>query len=389
MPHHRPSVMAWLVLVLLLSASPAEGGIPGGILDETGSTAFLVAGKGIDAVALARGELLWSTAEAQVPLLVAGDRLYALALAESNGLYVRGFDLANKGKLVYQSARIEFPRWVTTAEAADRSFRWTWRLEKTILLLNWEAAAWAETGPRKEAVGEVRIDLLAGTVKAGEVGLPTAHPAVPMPERIAGLAVRWHRLIGSHLHALVLDETATEKDRRKQRFVLRVWNEETGKEGTAHELARGSRLVVLAGLDGFHLWLRDAAPSPDEPGAGEGRGAAYQWSVFSVLDGHLVARVPFLAGTQQATLIGDRAYILTSAPLREQTGEFTRRVYTLIAVDLQSGKTALATNAVEQSPGAVRFFHAGTPEMFQAPSALLRVGHSLLQAFSLGASLDF
>jgi hypothetical protein len=339
MTNQRGPVVASLVLMLLPAATPGAAPIPGGVLDPTGQTAYFAGNAGIEALSLGRGELLWRTSEARVPLLVAGDRLYGLALSDSNVMRVLGFDLANRGKRVYQSAVVELPRWVTTAEVPGRLFRWTCRQEKRVLLLSWQAAAWVETGPRKQAAGEVRIDLRDSTVKMGEIGLPAAPLAEPMPPIIAGLAVRWQRSIGGHLHALVLEETTTGKNARKQRLVLRTWNSRTDKEESRRELAYGSRLMALVGSDGFHLWLRDSAPSPDEAAGGESSGAAYQWAVYSALDGHLVARVPFLPGTQQATLIGDRAYCLTSAPLRDAGGEFTRRIFTLSAVDVTTGKT--------------------------------------------------
>jgi hypothetical protein len=309
------------------------------LLDSTGRLACFASGSGIDAVALANGELLWSTKEAQVPLLVIGDRLYALALSDRNVLHVRGFDLGNRGKRIYQSAPVEFPAWVVTGEAPGRSFQFTGRKYKTILILNWQSGAWAESGPRKQAAGEARIDLENGTVKLGPLGSPALPPAVPVPAPLVDLSVRWQRSISGHLHALVLEEVPAAKGERKQRLVLRTWNEQTGKEGSARELLSGSRPVVLADPSRLHLWLRDAAPSPDELGTNDAPGRRYGWTIWSVLDGHLVARVPFLPGTQQATLMGERAYCLVAAPLRGEAGNLTRRGYTLYAIDVGSGKT--------------------------------------------------
>jgi hypothetical protein len=328
------------VLLLLLPAMlPAESSIPGGLLDPTGRAAYFSSSTGIDAVALANGELMWSTNQAQVPLLVAGDRLFALALTDRNVLHVCAFDLANRGKRTYQSVPVELPAWVVTGEAPDRSFSFSWRKHWTILTLSWQASAWAESGPRKQAAGEVRIDLEKGTVKLGPVGLPAAPPAVTVPAPLVNLSVRWQRSISGHMHALVLEEAPAAKGERKQRLVLRTWNERTGKEGPARELLSGSRPVVLADPNGLVLWLRDAAPSPDELGTNDAPGRRYGWTIWSVLDGHLVARVPFLPGTQQATLRGERAYCLVAAPLRGEAGTLTRRSYTLYARDVGSGKT--------------------------------------------------
>ena len=65
------------------------------------------------------------------------------------------------------------------------------------------------------------------------------------------------------------------------------------------------------------------------------------WSVFSVLDGQLVARVPFLSGTQSATRIGTRAYCLTSGPARGSLADGPPgRVSAVHAIDLEEGKVA-------------------------------------------------
>jgi hypothetical protein len=328
-----------LLLLLVPAMLPAASAIPGGVLDPNERAAYFSSTTGIDAVALANGELLWSTKEAQVPLFVAGDRLFALALTDLNRLYVRGFDVANGGRAVYQSAPVEFPGWVVTGEAPGRSFRFTWQRHKTILDLNWQAGAWAESGPRKQSAGEVRIDLEKGTVKTGRIGAPPTPPSAAVPALLENLSVRWHRSISGHLHALVLEEAPAAKGERKQRMMLRIWNEQTGKESKPRELLCGSRPVVLTDPNGLHLWLRDAAPSPDELGTNDAPGRVYGWKIWSVLDGHLVARLPFVPGTQQATLIGERAYCLVTAPQRGVPGAVTRRSYTLYAIDVGTGKT--------------------------------------------------
>jgi hypothetical protein len=153
----RRSIRLVVLVLLPLPSANASSPIPGGILDSTGRTAYLAGSSGIEAVGLARGDVLWKTDQAHKPLLVAADRLYAVALTGRNELHVVGFDLINKGKKIYCSEKIEFPGWVVTAEAAGRSFRYTWKREKAILYLSWEASAWSDLGPSKRASGGVRI----------------------------------------------------------------------------------------------------------------------------------------------------------------------------------------------------------------------------------------
>src|SRR5206468_3152724 len=99
----------------------------------------------------------------------------------------------------------------------------------------------------------------------------------------------------------------------------------------------GARPVLLADLDGKHLWLRDAAAAP-EAADSQGGPDAHHWRVMSLLDGHLVARAPFVPGTQVATCIGQRAYCLAVAPARTPLDGPPRRVLVLHAIDLEAGK---------------------------------------------------
>ena len=332
MPHLRGSACALLLVLFLPLAAPAAPVLPGGIVDLTGRTGFFAGSAGIDAISLARGDLLWSTSEAQQPLLAAADRLYALALTNSNFVYIRGFDLLNGGKRVYQSSRVDFPRWVVTGEAPAHSFQCTWRREKAILHLHWQARAWSDVGPAKEAAGDVRIDLDGGTVVMGAIG-PFPPPAAARPRaQLEKLSVRWRRSIGGQLHVLVQEDVRGGEADHKKRLVLRTWNEQTSKEGKACELLRGTRPVVMQGMDGIQVWLRNAAPSPDE--LGDEKAKQNPWMVFSVLDGGLVARVPFVPGTREAALFAGRAYCLVAAPSRT-----FGRTHTLHVIDLESGKT--------------------------------------------------
>jgi hypothetical protein len=338
MPQVHRGAFGLFLALLVPAAAQALPPIPGGILDTTGRVAYLTGSAGIDAISLAHGELVWRTTEAQYPLLVVGDRLYALAITDANLLQVKGFDLVNQGKRIYQSAMVDLPRWVVPRQGPERSFTWTWRREKTTLILNWTASASSGLGPRKQAAAVVRIDLEDGKVKSGPVTPPPAPTTPHLPPQLEKRAVRWQRSLSGQLHALLLEEIRTAGTQRKQRLVLRTWNERSGKEGSEHELLRGTRLVVMEGLDGIHLWVRDAAPSPDVLGSDDVP-APYHWMVYSALDGHLVARVPFVPGTREVLLLHDRAYCLAAAPLRSDSLELsTRRAYTLHAIDTETGK---------------------------------------------------
>jgi hypothetical protein len=326
-----------LAVALFGPVTPAAPPFPGGLLDSTGRTVYASTGTGLLALDLARGEVLWRTELANRALFVAGDRLYALATRD-NHLVVRAFDLTGKGEKVFETATVELPRWVAASRGPNHSFSYDWQRNQNRLDLTWQASAWSESGPCKEEAGLVSFDLDSGKVR--QKPAPAAGvPATPrIPAQLEKLAVRWQRSMGGQLIALVVEDLPESgPGHRSQRLVLRSWNEQTGKESPPRELLRGTRLVVLAGLDERHLWLRDAAPGRDVPSAAlpfTGR----HWSVFAAVDGHLVARVPFVPGTQRATIVGDRAYCLTGGGVRATEAGPSRSGRVLHAIDLTTGK---------------------------------------------------
>lgn len=325
------------VLLLALASAPTPpDAFPGGLLGGSRRVAYVSTGKGLLAVDLATGDALWRSGESHRPLFVAGDRLYALALSGGNEVRVVGHDLGRRGERVFRSGAVILPRWGASAPGEGRSFDYTFRRRRQELRLEWHVTARPASGPAKEARGAARIDLRTGHVKAEEAGEP---PAPPAPPRVLEkLAVRWQRSLAGHLHALVVERVP---GRGEQRLVLRTWDERSGKAATARELMRGRDLVVMVGHGERHLWVRGPTPDPDAP---EG---ARHWSVFSGVDGRLVARVPVLPGARQGLLLGRRAYCLTARS--RPVGRGAQARHELHAIDVQTGKVAW-TRALDDRP---------------------------------------
>lgn len=322
------STFLFLSLPSLAFAAPP---FPGGLLDSTGRTAYLGTPTGMVAIELARGEVVWETREAHRPILVAGDRLYALALSASNRLSIVAFDLASKANRVFATDVTDFPRWVATRDTPTQSFHVECRQSKNKLLLDWHAATHGGSGPAKQASGTVQVDLDTGRAEPLALAVRPPRPNTDAtPPQFAKLAVRWHGRAGGQLLAVVAENLPESTPRqRHQRLVLRGWDARSGKETTApRELLRGGRVVVLADLDGMHLWLRDAEQA-EQP-----------WQVVSILDGHLVRRVPYVPGTQVATIVANHAYCLGGAPVRTALDGPPRRIHVLHAVDVETGKVA-------------------------------------------------
>jgi hypothetical protein len=329
--------------------------LPGGIADPAGRTGFVAsAAGGIEAVDLATGDVLWTTNEAQRPILVVGDRLYAQAGLKRNRLRVLAFDLTAMGECRLESDPVVLPAWVVTSDTPTHSFTAHWRLEKNQLVLAWEATALPggragqpaplpDTAERKHADGVARIDL-----ETGKVELRPAEKAPPaarkMARQLEKLAVRWQGVTGKTFTAVVLEEAETAASpappagSKEQKLVLRSWDLATEEANPPKELLRGKRLLVQPTLDERYLCVRDAGVAPEEKGTGEDH-KKQDWSVFAVETGELFVRVPFESGTQALTILGPRAFLLMAGPIKGPIDRPFVHPRSLKAVELKTGKT--------------------------------------------------
>jgi hypothetical protein len=200
-----------LALPLLLGAAdkPSLVGplaMPGGgVADADGKVGYFPnTTGGIDALDLATGQVLWSTQEANRPLLATKDRLYARTPVKgaANQVRVVVLDATQKGKRLLESRPVVFPAWVSVGVAYGRSFTATARLADGKLLLAWQARAWyaggarptpeVERAARKQASGVARIDLRSGQVMylTGEKLPKEMPPQVPDGLRTAKVGER-------------------------------------------------------------------------------------------------------------------------------------------------------------------------------------------------------
>ena len=178
----------------------AVGRFPGGVVDAGWGRAYVTSATGeVDAVDLKTGKRLWSSAEAGVPVLVTGERLYMVAGARgeeaANEVHIVALDLGKGGKVISRSEGISLPEWCGILPEAGRTFVVTGKLEGEGLTVSWKAggagavAAPAaivppggvfggrrrmrvrvvrppvESGEASSAAGSVRVDLKSGEVK--------------------------------------------------------------------------------------------------------------------------------------------------------------------------------------------------------------------------------
>src|SRR5258708_6523493 len=97
--------------------------LPGeGNADPAGKIGFFP-GKtgGIDALDLATGKLLWSSIDANRPLVASADRLFAQA-GDTNQVRVLVIDTTKQGKLAVESQPIKLADWVSVKPDYGRTF---------------------------------------------------------------------------------------------------------------------------------------------------------------------------------------------------------------------------------------------------------------------------
>ncbi len=338
-----------LAAVSVMAAAGSAWGdlvLPCGVADPGGRTGFVAnAHGGIDAVDLATGELLWEAEGANRPALADDDRLFAWAPVEGNGLRILSFKRTQRGRRLLESEPLTFPDWVRVEDGPGHLFKGKWGLEKGRLILDWEARAWysgAHASPdvdakaRKFAEGRAHID-----VETGKAELAPADPrAAPprLPKELEKSVFRWQGPVGD-MHAALVQE---EHDGLQH---LSLWSWDADKTHGPKELFAGAHLRALLSLDDRYLWLREAAPSPDQE-AGADERKKLDWSIFSVDGGERIASIPYEAGTEGVAIVGPRAYCIVAGAFKGPLDKPFIRPRSLKAYDLKTGKP-LWEHAVE------------------------------------------
>jgi hypothetical protein len=338
-PHFICRLVTVALTVCAAAASaPAAQILPCGVTDPGGRTGFVANSHGgIDAVDLATGELLWDVDGAKRPALADDDRLFVWAPVKANGLRVLAFKRTEGGRRLLESEPVVFPDWVQVGEGPGHSFTAHWRLEKGRLILDWEARAWysgghatpdADAKARRFAEGQVRIDVETGKAELAPVEQRAGPPR--LPKELEKAVFRWQGPVGDAHAALVMEES----DGRQR---LSLWSWDAERTQAPKELFTGKRVRTLPTLDDRFLWLRDAAPSPDqEPGPDERK--KYGWSIFPVDGGERLARVPYEPGTEGVAVVGPRAYCIVAGPFKGPIDKPFVRPRSLKAFDLKTGK---------------------------------------------------
>jgi hypothetical protein len=355
-----------LLLVVVQTASAAElprpTPLPGGFVDATGQIGvFNTPRGGVQAVELATGKSFWQSQQAQRPLFVSDQRLFALAAVQApvvrglcfewrpqcqgphNGFRLVAFDLAQFGQVALESETVALPEWASLDEAHDRSCALRWSIENGRLIVAWEANAWygglIRKTPQEEAAygrhaeGCVRFDLETGAFETlAAQAPPVASPAFPLPKELERRVVRWQKTTAKQQLVLIMDEGPGQ-----QTLSLHTFDLATRQRLGVKALLSGQRLTVLPTLDEQYLCLRDPVPSPEIQARDEQ--AVVQWSIFRADDGQCIAQVPFEPGTTTAAVYGSRVYFLISQRIDGLMDRPFVVPRSLRAVDLKTGTT--------------------------------------------------
>jgi hypothetical protein len=133
--------------------------LPGnGIADSVEKTGFFPSTTGgIDALNLVTGKVLWSSKEANLPLITIQNSLFALK-GNGNQLRVIKMDAGKQGQRLFESPPIPLPKWASATVAYGTSFRSSVRSNSSGLFLVWEASAFYSGGvqPTPEMVARAR-----------------------------------------------------------------------------------------------------------------------------------------------------------------------------------------------------------------------------------------
>ena len=204
--------------------------LPGkGVADPVSKTGFFPnSSGGIDALNLTTGKVLWSSKEANHPLITTQRHLFALK-GNGNQLRVIKMDASKQGQRLFVSAPIPLPGWVSVDTAYGRSFRSSVRLDSNGLFLVWEARAFYPGGAapppdleeraKKYQTGVERIDMITGKIESLDIKKIAAGKFFPISEVAA------NPKFGS-LTLLVKDTSANNRmNSLERRRILQAVNE--------------------------------------------------------------------------------------------------------------------------------------------------------------------
>ncbi len=339
------------VLLMLVATTIASAGetlersgstfefLPGVIVDPERAAVYLMnPERGIDAVDLVSGRLLWRTDQAAKPLLRHEDRLVAQTEPTVDQQFLR-IALLNTRDIAADPRFVDIPLpagvQATIDHGMESSFSAAARVHEGAVVLSWQYTYTRITGPPpgpddqaldRKATGSVRLDIHTGQIgPIGEMaGLPEPElpPAVSRLKDARALPGRVWRVSD----VLVAIKRATYEG--KQHVSLKRWDAETGKALVDVTLFDGGLNFRSVSADQRHLLAsrRDASDS-----------RIWEWAVFSLETGAKVAELRHDEPGAWFFVSGSRLIHETNVTLRDVGGQVVVEPGKLRAVDVETG----------------------------------------------------
>ncbi len=312
----------------------------GVIIDSRRPAAYLMnPNRGIDALDLSAGKLLWRTANAAKPLLIQGPYLIAQVepAVPANRLDIAVLDTQQDGD-VLRKFELQLPRDVQAAisRGMETSFEASARAHGDVVIVSWrfsrEAATGVPPGPDAKPqirTGAARIDLETGDADTLSPDQVPPEAKVQLPENVArpigfGTFPGPFWQVGNVVAAL-----QRISDSRGKRAILKRWNRDTG---------RPLPEVVLFGADlTYHYPSADvrhllASKRLDPPNAG------WVWHIYSTASGAPVAEIRH--ASPAAWFFLTAASVVHEAPPMGRIVDGTMHIdrpLRLRAIDLETG----------------------------------------------------
>jgi hypothetical protein len=266
---------------------------PGVIVNSNQSTVYLMnLQRGIDAVDLSSGKLLWSTTNAARPLLLDGRRLVAQAesAAPGNRFRIVVLDAQDAGKLLLETT-VQLPKDVKVAidDALGTTFHTSARLHEDKVVISWQYSereiSGAQLGPNanvRVTAGAVRIDLKTGHTDTLRPDQVTPIPETQLPDNVARLIK-----LGTLPEPLwqvgnVLGAIERTRVKGEQRTILRRWDSDTGRPMPEVVLFDAELTFRYTSADGRHLLASKRLDSDK---------THWGWRIYSLETGKQAAEV--------------------------------------------------------------------------------------------------
>lgn len=305
----------------------------GVIVDLHDSIAYLMnPSRGMDAISLDTGKLLWQTAVAARPLLQHDGRIIAQAETGStpNALLLIVLNARDEGRVLFE-IEVALPEIVevSVVDGAEGAFRVGAHLQGGRAIIEWsfsrQQIAGAPPGPGEQPLflnGAIWLEVNSG--RHGILAVDQATADEGIPDRVEGL-IADAQLVGPAL--LVGDVLAAIERADSGDMILRRWHVDTLEPLPDVDLEGEGFTYRYVAADSRHALASRRA------GAGD---ADWLWRVYSLASGRQVTQLRQRSAATRFFLISSHLVHETAPTRRSLDGGIVEEPRRLRAIDLQT-----------------------------------------------------